>query len=74
VFSTKKRKIDVVNHTAPPVGESPSGGENSIQKNTAASGAPMNIHGRRRPQRERVRSETQPISGSLIASNAREIA
>ncbi len=71
VFSTKKPKIIVVNQAAPSSADRLSGGANIPTKKNEAMGAPMKIQGRRRPQRVFVRSEIQPISGSVIASKAR---
>jgi hypothetical protein len=55
-------------------GVSAAGGANSTTKESAASGAPTAMYGRRRPHRLRVRSVTQPITESVMASKAREIA
>ena len=61
----------VVNHAAPMSGVMPSGGPKRATIEMAAKGAPTMMYGRRRPHRERVRSESQPIRGSVMASKAR---
>ena len=45
----------------------PTGGDQTMTNRTAASGAPRKTKGIRRPQRVRVRSESWPTRGSLIA-------
>ena len=63
-----------MNHAPAWLGVSSVGGLNSATSASAQIGAPSAIHGRRRPIRLSVRSEAQPIAGSVIASSARAIA
>ena len=59
------------NQTAALDVESQVGGVNSATNTSAAIGAATAIHGRRRPQRVCVWSESQPTNGSMIASSTR---
>ena len=51
----------------------PNGAVKVKTENTASSGQPIAMYGRKRPNRERVRSAMAPIIGSLTASHRRAI-
>lgn len=59
---------------ARPASGSTSGGLSSKRNMTALPSTPIAIQGSRRPNRLRVRSEIQPITGSVMASKARPAA
>ena len=61
--------MPIANHQIALDGDS-SGGMNRNTIAATRGKTPTPIHGLRRPQRVRVRSESVPITGSLMASNS----
>ena len=71
MWKRKYRTKKTPNQAAAPELVSEAGGLNNAQNAAAHRGTPRAIQGFLRPHRVRVRSEIQPMSGSVKASSAR---